>query len=238
MNNKPFYLLMIAAASVLLLGSCKEDEKKPEIGSIEVSSKHDDPLPANSGSFTVDVTSSHEFSVNTPNWITIESEEDTFESGTLTLTFNYTENTNTTARTGNIIFRCLDTRDTLVVNQAAGEDLYHDEFMKETEPGLYGQNFDSFTYQEFASQYSIRNYANGQSFDYKIISLNPNQFVTVKSIPTELEEGTTHSLGVQQNITDVITPNYFYTITIEKIEGNKIWLYEPFYRFGIIVTKE
>ena len=236
MNNKPFYLLMIAAASVLLLGSCKEDEKKPEIGSIEVSSKHDNPLPATSGSFTVDVTSSHEFSVNTPNWITIESEEDTFESGTLT--FNYTENTGTKARIGNIIFRCLDTRDTLVVTQAAGEDLYHDEFMKETEPGLYGQNFDSFTYQEFASQYSIRNYANGQSFDYKIISLNPNQFVTVKSIPTEPEEGTTHSLGVQQNITDAINPNYFYSITIEKIEGNKIWLYEPVYRFGIIVTKE
>ena len=235
MNNKPFYLLMIAAASVLLLGSCKEDEKKPEIGSIELST-HEESLPATSGSFPVDVTSSHEFSVNTPNWITIDPDQDTYESGSLT--FNYTENTNTTARIGNIIFRCLDTRDTLVVTQAAGEDLYHDEFMNETEPGLYGQNFDSFTYQEFASQYSIRNYANGQSFDYKIISLNPNQFVTVKSIPTELEEGTTHSLGVQQNITDVINPNYFYTITIEKIEGNKIWLYEPDYRFGIIVTKE
>lgn len=235
MNNKPFYLLMIAAASVLLLGSCKEDEKKPEIGSIELST-HEESLPANSGSFPVDVTSSHEFSVNTPNWITIDPDQDTYESGSLT--FNYTENTNTTARTGNIIFRCLDTRDTLVVSQAAGEDLYHDEFMKETEPGLYGQNFESFTYKEFTSQYSIRNYANGKNFDYKIISLNPNQFVTVKSIPTELEEGTTHSLGVQQNITDAINPNYFYSITIEKIEGNNIWLYESINRFGIIVTKE
>lgn len=235
MNNKPFYLLMIAAASVLLLGSCKENEKKPEIGSIELST-HEESLPATSGSFPVDVTSSHEFSVNTPNWITIDPDQDTYESGSLT--FNYTENTNTTARTGNIIFRCLDTRDTLVVSQAAGEDLYHDEFMKETEPGLYGQNFESFVYQEFTSQYSVRNYANGQSFDYKIISLNPNQFVTVKSIPVEVEEGTTSSLGVQQNITDAINSNYFYSINIEKIEGNKIWLYEPINRFGIIVTKE
>ena len=235
MNNKPFYLLMIAAASVLLLGSCKENEKKPEIGSIELST-HEESLPATSGSFPVDVTSSHEFSVNTPNWITIDPDQDTYESGSLT--FNYTENTNTTARTGNITFRCPDTRDTLVVSQAAGEDLYHDEFMKETEPGLYGQNFESFVYQEFTSQYSVRNYANGQSFDYKIISLNPNQFVTVKSIPVEVEEGTTSSLGVQQNITDAINSNYFYSINIEKIEGNKIWLYEPINRFGIIVTKE
>lgn len=234
MNNKPIYLLMIAAASAFILASCKDDTKT-DMGSISLSI-NEKTVEAASGSFTVDVTSNADFTVNTPNWISIDPDQDSYQSGTLT--FNYEENTGTVSRSGNIIFRCLDARDTLVVTQAAGEDLYHDEFMLETEPGLYGQNFESFTYKEFTSQYSIRNYANGSSFDFKIITLNPNLFITVKSIPTEPEESATYSLGVQQNITDTLNPNYFYSITIEKIEGNKIWLYESINRFGIIVTKE
>ena len=234
MNNKPIYLLMIAAASAFILASCKDDTKT-DMGSISLSI-NEKTVEAASGSFSVDVTSNADFTVNTPNWISVDPDQDSYQSGTLT--FNYEENTGTVSRSGNIIFRCLDARDTLVVTQAAGEDLYHDEFMLETEPGLYGQNFESFTYKEFTSQYSIRNYANGSSFDFKIITLNPNLFITVKSIPTEPEESATYSLGVQQNITDTLNPNYFYSITIEKIEGNKIWLYEPIYRFGIIVTKE
>lgn len=234
MNNKPIYLLMIAAASALTLVSCK-DNSETEMGSISLSINKK-PVEAASGSFSVDVTSNADFTVNTPNWISVDPDQDSYQSGTLT--FKYEENTGTVSRSGNIIFRCLDARDTLVVTQAAGEDLYHDEFMLETEPGLYGQNFESFTYKEFTSQYSIRNYANGSSFDFKIITLNPNLFITVKSIPTEPEESATYSLGVQQNITDTLNPNYFYSITIEKIEGNKIWLYESINRFGIIVTKE
>ena len=234
MNNKPIYLLMIAAASAFTLASCK-DNTTTDMGSISLSI-NEQTVEAASGSFTVDVTSNADFTVNTPNWISVDPDQDSYQSGTLT--FKYEENTGTVSRSGNIIFRCLDARDTLVVTQAAGEDLYHDEFMMETEPGLYGQNFESFTYKEFTSQYSIRNYANGSSFDFKIITLNPNLFITVKSIPTEPEESATYSLGVQQNITDTLNPNYFYSITIEKIEGNKIWLYEPIYRFGIIVTKE
>ena len=234
MNNKPIYLLMIAAASAFILASCKDDTKT-DMGSISLSI-YEQTVEAASGSFSVDVTSNADFTVNTPNWISVDPDQDSYQSGTLT--FNYEENTGTVSRSGNIIFRCLDARDTLVVTQAAGEDLYHDEFMLETEPGLYGQNFESFTYKEFTSQYSIRNYANGSSFDFKIITLNPNLFITVKSIPTEPEESATYSLGVQQNITDTLNPNYFYSITIEKIEGNKIWLYESINRFGIIVTKE
>lgn len=234
MNNKPIYLLMIAAASAFILASCKDDTKT-DMGSISLSI-NEKTVEAASGSFSVDVTSNADFTVNTPNWISVDPDQDSYQSGTLT--FNYEENTGTVSRSGNIIFRCLDARDTLVVTQAAGEDLYHDEFMLETEPGLYGQNFESFTYKEFTSQYSIRNYANGSSFDFKIITLNPNLFITVKSIPTEPEESATYSLGVQQNITDTLNPNYFYSITIEKIEGNKIWLYESINRFGIIVTKE
>lgn len=234
MNNKPIYLLMIAAASAFILASCKDDTKT-DMGSISLSI-YEQTVEAASGSFSVDVTSNADFTVNTPNWISVDPDQDSYQSGTLT--FKYEENTGTVSRSGNIIFRCLDARDTLVVTQAAGEDLYHDEFMLETEPGLYGQNFESFTYKEFTSQYSIRNYANGSSFDFKIITLNPNLFITVKSIPTEPEESATYSLGVQQNITDTLNPNYFYSITIEKIEGNKIWLYESINRFGIIVTKE
>ena len=234
MNNKPIYLLMIAAASAFTLASCK-DNTTTDMGSISLSI-NEQTVEAASGSFTVDVTSNADFTVNTPNWISVDPDQDSYQSGTLT--FNYEENTGTVSRSGNIIFRCLDARDTLVVTQAAGEDLYHDEFMQNTEPGLYGQNFESFTYKEFTSQYSIRNYANGSSFDFKIITLNPNLFITVKSIPTEPEESATYSLGVQQNITDTLNPNYFYSITIEKIEGNKIWLYESINRFGIIVTKE
>ena len=234
MNNKPIYLLMIAAASALTLVSCK-DNSETEMGSISLSI-NEKTVEAASSSFSVDVTSNADFTVNTPNWISVDPDQDSYQSGTLT--FKYEENTGTVSRSGNIIFRCLDARDTLVVTQAAGEDLYHDEFMLETEPGLYGQNFESFTYKEFTSQYSIRNYANGSSFDFKIITLNPNLFITVKSIPTEPEESATYSLGVQQNITDTLNPNYFYSITIEKIEGNKIWLYESINRFGIIVTKE
>lgn len=234
MNNKPIYLLMIAAASAFILASCKDDTKT-DMGSISLSI-NEQTVEAASGSFSVDVTSNADFTVNTPNWISVDPDQDSYQSGTLT--FKYEENTGTVSRSGNIIFRCLDARDTLVVTQAAGEDLYHDEFMLETEPGLYGQNFESFTYKEFTSQYSIRYYANGSSFDFKIITLNPNLFITVKSIPTEPEESATYSLGVQQNITDTLNPNYFYSITIEKIEGNKIWLYESINRFGIIVTKE
>ena len=235
MNNKPFYLLMIAAASVLLLGSCKEDEKKPEIGSIELST-HEESLPATSGSFPVNVTSSHEFTVNTPSWISIDPDQDTYQSGTLT--FLYEEYTNTAApRTGNIVFTCLNTRDTLVVTQAAGEDLYLSEFMEYTEPGLYGQAFDSFIYQEFSHQHAVRTYANGNT-DYKLISTNPPLFINVKSLPSNIEEGSSLSIGLQQNVTPELNSNFFETYVVEKIDGNKIWLYNSLNRFGIIITNE
>ena len=79
MNNKPFYLLMIAAASVLLLGSCKENETE-ELGSIKLDPQ-EVSVDATSGSFTVNVTSSHEFTVNTPSWISIDPDQDTYQSG-------------------------------------------------------------------------------------------------------------------------------------------------------------
>lgn len=234
MNNKPFYLLMIAAASVLLLGSCKENETE-ELGSIKLDPQ-EVPVDATSGSFTVNVTSSHEFTVNTPSWISIDPEQDTYQSGTLT--FLYEEYTNTAEpRKGNIVFTCLNTRDTLVVTQAAGEDLYLSEFMEYTEPGLYGQAFDSFIYQEFSHQHAVRTYANGNT-DYKLISINPPLFINVKSLPSNIEEGSSLSIGLQQNVTTELNTNFFYTINVEKVDGNKIWMYEPTNRFGIIISKE
>lgn len=234
MNNKPIYLLMIAAASAFTLASCKDDTKT-DMGSISLSI-NEQTVEAASGSFTVDVTSNADFTVNTPNWISVDPDQDSYQSGTLT--FNYEENTGTVSRSGNIIFRCLDARDTLVVTQAAGEDLYHDEFMQNTEPGLYGANFDSFSYQEFTNQYAVRSYANGLSYDYKLISIDPNLFFTARSIPVNLEAGSTASIGLQQNVTPELNSNFFETYVVEKIDGNKIWLYNSLNRFGIIITKE
>lgn len=234
MNNKPIYLLMIAAASAFILASCKDDTKT-EMGSISLSI-NEKTVEAASGSFSVDVTSNADFTVNTPNWISVDPDQDSYQSGTLT--FKYEENTGTVSRSGNIIFRCLDARDTLVVTQVAGEDLYHDEFMLETEPGLYGQNFESFTYKEFTSQYSIHPKSDGKTFDYKIMDINPPTYIFVKSIPLEVEEGNTLYIGLQQNVTDAISVSSFPTFSIEKTDGNKIWLYNAANRYGIIVEKE
>ncbi len=234
MNNKPIYLLMIAAASAFTLASCKDDTKT-DMGSISLSI-NEQTVEAASGSFTVDVTSNADFTVNTPNWISVDPDQDSYQSGTLT--FLYEEYTNTAApRTGNIVFTCLNTRDTLVVTQAAGEDLYLSEFMEYTEPGLYGQAFDSFIYQEFSHQHAVRTYANGNT-DYKLISTNPPLFINVKSLPSNIEEGSSLSIGLQQNVTTELNTNFFYTINVEKVDGNKIWMYEPTNRFGIIISKE
>lgn len=234
MNNKPIYLLMIAAASAFILASCKDDTKT-DMGSISLSI-NEKTVEAASGSFSVDVTSNADFTVNTPNWISVDPDQDSYQSGTLT--FLYEEYTNTAApRTGNIVFTCLNTRDTLVVTQAAGEDLYLSEFMEYTEPGLYGQAFDSFIYQEFSHQHAVRTYANGNT-DYKLISTNPPLFINVKSLPSNIEEGSSLSIGLQQNVTTELNTNFFYTINVEKVDGNKIWMYEPTNRFGIIISKE
>ena len=124
------------------------------------------------------------------------------------------------------------------MTQGAGEDLYHDEFMLETEPGLYGQNFESFTYKEFTSQFSIHPKSDGKTFDYKIMDINPPTYIFVKSIPLEVEEGSTLYIGLQQNATDAISASSFPTFSIEKTDGNKIWLYNAANRYGIIVEKE
>ena len=237
MNNKPFYLLMIAAASAFLLGSCREDNQAGS-ASIELSIK-EKTVDAASGSFTVDVNSSQAYSVNTPSWISIDPQQDTYESGTLT--FNYTENTATSERRANVIFRCADIKDTLVVIQSASEkeDLYRPVFLEETEPGLYGEKIEeSYIYQDYISQYSIRTAVGGQTFDYKLMSLNPPKYIFVKSIPTSMEVGDKQYLGLQQNITDVITTNSSPNTTVEKIEGNKVWLYDTNNKIRIILTTE
>ena len=106
------------------------------------------------------------------------------------------------------------------------------EFMIYPDRGL------RFTYKEFTSQYSIHPKSDGKTFDYKIMDINPPTYIFVKSIPLEVEEGSTLYIGLQQNVTDAISASSFPTFSIEKIDGNKIWLYNAANRYGIIVEKE
>lgn len=237
MNSRLTFLLTIAAATVLLLGSCKPKEE-PAAGTIGLST-HEVTVAAEGGSISVDVTSSNGFSITIPSsskWISADSKEDTYSDGTITFTAE--ENTDTENRTGIIIFRCLEAKDTLTVIQEGAEDLYYSTFMEQTEPGIYSQNFDAFTYQETTSQYAVTKYSNGQSFDYRIMTTDPAKYVIVKGIPTSSEEGGSYSIGIQQNVTSELSSSYYYTFKTEKVSGNKIWMYCSTYRFGVITTTE
>lgn len=238
MNSRLTFLLTIAAATVLLFGSCKPKEE-PATGTIELST-HEVTVAAEGGSISVDVTSSNGFSVTIPSsskWISANSKEDTYSDGTITFTAE--ENTNTENRTGIIIFKCLEAKDTLTVIQEGAEDLYYSTFMGQTEPGIYGQSFDSFTYQETTNQYAVTEYSNGQSYDYRIMATHPDaKYVIIKGIPTSSEVGGSFSIGVQQNVTSELSTSYYYTFKTEKISGNKIWMYCSTYRFGVITTTE
>lgn len=228
---------MIASATFLLLGSCKPDEGSA-VGSIELST-HEVTVQAEGGSISVDVTSSAGFTISIPSsskWISADSKEDSYASGTITFTAE--ENTNTDNRTGLVIFQCNEAKDTLTVIQEGAEDLFYDTFLGYSEPGIYGQSIEAFTYQELTSQYAVTEYTNGQSIDYRIMVTDPAQYMAVKGIPTTAEEGASYSVGIQQNITTELSSNYYYTFKIEKISGNKIWLYCSTYRFGVIITTE
>lgn len=238
MSNKFTYLLMIASASAVLFASCRNTEE-PAVGTISLSV---DALTikAEGDNFSVDVTASHGFTVTVPSycsWISIDGKKDSYSSGTLS--FTVAENQGSEPRNGMIIFQCLEAKDTLNVTQEAAEDLFYETFMSYTEPGIYGENFESFIYEDFSSQYSIYAYASGQAFDYKIMRTEPAaQYLVAKSIPVAPETGSIQSLGVQQNITSELSPNYFYTFTVEQVADGKIWLYCSSNRFGIIVTQE
>lgn len=237
MNSRLIYLITIAAATVLLFGSCKQKEE-PAVGTIELST-HEVTVAAEGGSISVDVTSSNGFSVTIPSsskWISADSKEDTYSDGTITFTAE--ENTNTENRTGIIIFKCLETRDTLTVIQEGAEDLYYNTFMEQTEPGIYSQSFESFSYQETSNQYAVTSYSNGQSLDYRIMDPKDAKYLVIKGIPTANEEGGSYSIGIQQNVTSELSTSYYYTFKTEKVSGNKVWMYCSTYRFGVIITTE
>lgn len=236
--NKTLTFLLMTTAVLLMTASCKSPDDQAAIGTIELSMQ-ETTIGAEGGEFTVDVESSHEFSIRIPSsskWISVDPDENTYTSGTLTFTVE--ENTTTADRTGRVIFECLDTKDTLTVVQAGGEDTFHSTFLQNTEPGIYGESFDSFSYTEYKSQYAIRQYTTSDVFDYKLININPPQYIYIRSIPNTLEAGSSHSIGLIQNVTTEINPNYFYSFTIDKIEDGKIWMYNSINRFGIILTQE
>ena len=236
--NKTLTFLLMTTAVLLMTASCKSPDDNVA-GTIELST-HEVSIGAEGEEFTVDVTSSADFSIQISNsvssWLSVDPDETTYSSGTLT--FTAAPNNSTSARTGNVIFRCLDTRDTLVVTQAAGEDTFRATFLENTVPGLYGSGFESFQYTEYTSQYSVRNYTNSSVFDFKIMNLDPATYLYVKSVPTDPQQGASHSIGVQQNVTTSLNPNYYYSFTVEKVEGGMIWLYNQGNSFGIILTKE
>lgn len=230
MKNKN--VLILVPALIFLLVSCRENEDIAT-GSLQISETELE-IEAEGGSFTVEVTSTSDFSITIPDsWIYLNSENDIYSSGPVS--FSVAQNKGTDNRTGYLVFKNLDDTDTLTIKQKGSVDMFHDTFMEYSGPGLYGQNLESFTYKEFSSQYAVRSYTEKGVFDYSILSTEPAKYLVIKNIPSDIEEGDTIEPDILQNISSKIKPDSF---SVEKISEGKIWLYNECDRLGIIITEE
>lgn len=234
MKQKILKIALLPALSVMILDSCQKVTPAPD--TIQISQK-EATLGPEGGSFTIDVTSSTEFTVsNNASWLQVSPKETSYTSGTITFTAQ--ANSDINDRQARVIFKTTQVADTLYVTQSAAEDELYNEFMGYTVPGFYTQSFGNFVYEDFTSQYSITQQSGNGLFTHRILTIKPGRFVTVSGLPSDLGQGTECSLTIVQNFTDMMTNRYTRTFTVEKTEGPLVWIYSHDYRQGAIITNE
>lgn len=240
MKTKLSVLLLISTLTVFLAGSCN-DKRNGGLGSISLS-KHGITLPANGGTFSVDVSASAGFTVESSSWIHLDStgvtvsEDGTYSSGSYTFIVN--QNTGSDNRSGSVTFRCLDAVDSIRITQNGLVDSYLEVFMEAEEPGFYSESLDDFIYEEFESQYSLSYPADGETFSYRMLTTQPAEYFTISGIPQAFEEGETYTLDFSQNFSFDMSTTSPYQFSIQKVSGEKVWMYNVDNRFGLIITTE
>ncbi len=234
MKQKFLKIALLSAISFTVLDSCQKVTPAPD--TIQISQK-EVTLGPEGGSFTIDVTSSTEFTVsNNASWLQMSPKETSYTSGTITFTAQ--TNSEITDRQARVIFKTTQVADTLYVTQSAAEDELYNEFIGCIVPGFYTQSFGNFTYEDFTSQYSITQQPDKGLSTHRILTIKPGRFVTLSGLPSGLSQGSECSLTIVQNFTDMMTNRYTRTFTVEKTEGPLVWIYSHDYRQGAIITNE
>lgn len=234
MKQKFLKIALLSAISFTVLDSCQKVTPAPD--TIQISQK-EVTLGPEGGSFTIDVTSSTEFTVsNNASWLQMSPKETSYTSGTITFTAQ--TNSEITDRQARVIFKTSQVADTLYVIQSAPEDELYNEFLGYTVPGFYTQNSGNFVYEDFTSQYSITLLPQNNLSTHRLLTTSPAQFVTISGLPSDLSEGTECYITVVQNFTDGIMNRFTRTFIVEKAEDPLVWIYSHDYRQGAIITKE
>lgn len=235
MKQKFLQIAFLSALSVMTLGSCQKITPAPD--TIQISQK-EVTLGPEGGSFTIDVTSSTNFTVsnNASSWLQMSPDGTSYTSGTITFTAQ--TNNDISDRQALVIFKTTQVADTLYVTQSAAEDELYNEFLGYDVPGFYTQSSGNFTYEDFKSQYSITLIPEKNLSVHRILTTKPGRFVTLSGLPSDLSNGTECYMTIVQNFTDQMLNRYTRTFTVEKTEGPLVWIYNHEYRQGAIITNE
>lgn len=234
MKHKLIKIVLLPVIYATIPGAC---HKAPvDADTIEISQR-EMAIDAKGGSFSIDVTSSTEFTIsNNASWLQLSPQQTSYTS--CTLGFTVQPNEDIMDRETLVIFKSPQVSDTLYVIQYAIEDVLYDEFMGHSIPGYYTQKFGNFEYEDLVSQYSITlPSAEGMS-THRILKTDPGRFVTISGLPADLSQGTEYTLSIVQNFTDMMSNRYTRAFTVEKIEGPIVWIYDHEYRQGAIITND
>jgi hypothetical protein len=110
-------------------------------------------------------------------------------------------------------------------------------FLSETTPGIY--NFDhaegKFTYSKFKDQYSSK--INSKTKSFRIQSIKNKSYLTLNSIPVDIDMADYFETRVLQNCIATISRNIVFKANVVKVQNGSLWLYDSESGIGIIIKK-
>ncbi|HIZ85539.1 MAG TPA: hypothetical protein IAC04_03515 [Candidatus Coprenecus stercoravium] len=122
-------------------------------------------------------------------------------------------------------------------HRKSGSENPDDPFLGNTTLGFYAEGTDSLVYETDKSQYAIIRQADGNTFSFRILTLNPAQHVTFSGIPAGMKEGDTFEARLSQNFSKALVTGPM-EFSVRKISDNTAWLYNQDKKYGIILKTE
>lgn len=185
------------------------------------------------GDFSVNLRSNVEYSVtNNSDWIT----QSISPAAVRTDVYNIHVLTNTgeTSRSASIIFTDRNNSaltDTLKIVQGTS---IMNSFTTLTSYGLYDfDNKITLTYTKTLDQLVM---ISSDKYIFRMVNPRDLKYFSVEDIPSSIKLDDAFTLSVLQNY--VSLPNVFsYSMSVVKIDGNKVWLFDATHNVGIIIKK-
>lgn len=115
-------------------------------------------------------------------------------------------------------------------------DKDEDSFTALSAPGFYNFGDNSYIYVSGQDQLSFTEKSGTRTFE--LIEGRTYQRASVSSLPASFSQGGSHSLTVSITPSFGSSLNYTPTLTVVKLDGSKVWLYNSTQQSGIILETE